>query len=114
MKYLYPLKPYIGVDREGGTEEGACLIFAHNTKEAKKIAYPILHGWFEETEWINIGIRLLKGEHYYQEADPAKLAAGIAHVIDDPRTCLGCERWGAEWFDDEKHICANCFTEETI
>lgn len=103
------LKAYVGYSRAGGTEAGACLIFAHNTKEAHKLAYKQLGSWFDSNgpdDWIDIATKVLAKEFLFKEADQEKLAVSIAHVIDCPETCHSCELWGKEL--DEKGFCEDC------
>jgi hypothetical protein len=78
------LNPYMGFSREMGPEEGACLIFSHTAREAKK----------------------LDQLHIFAEADLDKLRTGIAHAIECPKTCHRCEHWGYELNHDG--FCENC------
>jgi hypothetical protein len=87
------LKPYMAYSRAGGSHEGAFLVFAHNIKEAKRVGWPALHELICE-DYIDMAIRLLKGDHLYLDANKEKLAADIAHVIDSPTSCKRCETWG--------------------
>src|SRR3990167_7574846 len=69
-KVSQPLKMYMGFWRGAGSSEGACLIFAHNYKEAKKLAFGVLSGGSSDTEWIDVGINLIKNSDYlYKEAN---------------------------------------------
>ncbi len=105
------LKIYIGYS--GEPEDGACLIFAHNAKEAKRIGYPVDKGWNWDSEFIDYRVTWLKKHDWlYKEADPVKLAADEAHVIDDPKSCKRCELWGAEL--DAEGICTDCREEEAF
>lgn len=106
MKIETKLKPYMGYSRAGGSEEGACLIFAHNGKEAKKLAFEELKGWFDEQEWIDVAVNRLKGEWLYQEADQENLKNNFPHVVDNPMTCKKCETWGHETYIDG--VCEDC------
>ena len=102
-----PLKMYTGYWREAGSSEGACLIFAHNYKEAKKLAFGVLSDWSSDTEWIDIGVNLIKNSDYlYKEANQELLKNNISHSIESPKSCNRCEQWGYE-IDDEG-ICSDC------
>ena len=88
------LKPYMAFSREGGSLEGAVLVFAHNIKEAKPLAWREAK-WEITEDYTDLGIRLIKnGAFLFKEADEAKLAADVAHVISDPTPCKDCELWG--------------------
>lgn len=100
------LKIYMGYAAPG-LEYGAFLIFAHNGKEAKKYAYYQLREWFDEVEWIDARAdRLWNSDFLYKQANQGMLNADIAHVIDDPECCKGCELWGFEL--DENGLCKGC------
>ena len=102
------LKAYMGHSRAGGSREGACLVFAHNTKEARKLAYPVLMSWFDSNgsdDWIDTAAHVLKDcEFLFKEANQEKLIAGIAHVIESPKTCIVCEMWGEEVTKEKEGI----------
>jgi hypothetical protein len=108
------LMPYIGYSREAGSNEGACLIFAPNCKEARKLAFDILQGWFTDQEWIDVAVSLLKGEHYYLDADLEKLKKNIPHTNDSPQKthCKRCETWGHKL--DENGECEECANRNDI
>ena len=102
------LKIYIA--SEGCPEEGAVLVFAHNAKEARTFAWPVLSGWGVE-EYIHVRANLLRGRDFlYEQADQVKLKADIPHVVDDPRVCDGCHVWGMEL--DERGRCEDCAEEQ--
>jgi hypothetical protein len=107
---IHGLKAYMGYSRAGGSREGACLVFAHNTKEARKLTYPVLLSWFDHNgsdDWIDTTTKLLKdSEFLFKEAHQEKLAQGIPHVIESPKTCPSCDMWGEEL--DEKGFCGGC------
>jgi hypothetical protein len=105
------MKAYMGWDGEIGSEEGALLIFVHSIKEAKKIGGPIIRGWFDG-EFIDTRIKWLKDKpHLFKDnADPAKLKADIAHVVESPRSCIRCELWGLPINEDG--ICEECESSE--
>jgi hypothetical protein len=105
------LKPYMGYERDA-IEEGACLIFAHDCKEAKALAHGCLSDWFNDHEYIHTRVHLIKEhiDYIYRSADQKELAAGIAHVIDNPDTCPNCEYWGGVAVVDG--VCEYCKDDE--
>ncbi len=105
------LKPYMGYSKEAGSENGACLVFAHTKTEAKKLAFTILKNWDDAQEWIDVKVKWLKDEDYlYDQANQEKLRNGIAHVIESPTCCDSCNLWGKEL--DEKGLCEDCREED--
>lgn len=103
------LKTYMGYDETAGSAEGAVLIFAHSTREARKIGFPHIRSWFD-TEWIDMRARRLTDhvDHLIGEADTDKFAAGIPHVVDDPKVCPTCQLWGGGSID-ENGRCDLCY-----
>jgi hypothetical protein len=101
------VKAYMGYSKEYGPQEGACLVFAHNAREALKLARPVLIGWFD-LGYIDARVRLLKdSDHLFRtEADPAKLERDEPHVIESPKVCRSCEMWGNKL--DEHGLCEYC------
>ena len=83
------MKIYIGFDSYQGAGEGACLIFANTAREAKKLAYPIIRGWFD-TEWIETGVKMLRDMEYLK----SQATSDLPHAIECPETCPKCELWG--------------------
>ena len=98
------LKPYMAFSGLAGSEEGAGLVFAHSSKEAKKIAWRYF--WAELFgEYIEVRVRLLKdANHLYKEANVHKMLEGIPHALY-PEGCTQCGTWGEELVDDR---CQNC------
>lgn len=90
------LKPYMGFSRAGGSVEGAVLIFAHNAREAKKVGWGSLVYDICDGEYTDFAVRLIRdGEYLFSDADPEKLKADQAHVIESPKSvCSNCELWG--------------------
>jgi len=84
----------------GAPEEGACLIFAHTAREAKKFAYATLYGWCSDCEWIHVSVKWLRHKYFMQlkEIDEP-------HVIESPPGCKHCENWGVL---NENSICSDC------
>lgn len=93
---------------EGGRHELAILAFAHDSAEAKKVSWPELHSLDDVSEYIHMRVNLLKSkttaDHLWAAGDQVKLAAGIAHAIDNPPGCEECCQWGSE---NENEIQAN-------
>lgn len=82
----------------GCRHEMAELIFAHNSKEARKVAWNVLSGLDMEGEFIQIRVNLMKKQdspHLWAAADQDKLAKDIAHGSDGPPSCDSCFMWGA-------------------
>jgi len=92
-----------------GPTDGACLVFAHNVREALRLAHPILSRWWDGYERTDGCADLLRGKHMYLEADQAKLAAGIPHVIERPKVCAICQHWGFR--RNKLGICESCLDE---
>ncbi len=101
------LNIYMGFSRFDGAEQGACLIFAHTVKEARKLAFPILQDWNVCDEWIDCAAyRIRDKDYFYRDADQDNLNSGIAHVIESPIVCKQCGLWGTEI--NEVGICNDC------
>ena len=99
------LHTYMGFSRSMGMEEGACLIFAHSAKEARKFAYRAIRDWFDG-EWVDAAVLRLRDMPWLcEEADQVKLSLGVPHFIERPVSCPGCGQWGHGRIDGE---CVNC------
>lgn len=94
------MKAYMGYDRVGGSGEGACLIFASNAKVARKRAWWTLRSWFD-TEWIDVAAKLLRDLPEHLKV----LDNGTEQVIESPKCCSRCERWGGRLFEDSCSMC---------
>lgn len=106
MREINGLKPYMGYDGLAGSIEGACLIFAHSVREARRHAWKCIQDWFD-ADFINVRARLIKdGQHLFTEADQEKLAAGIPHIIEAPKSCNRCGMWGEVRGDNT--LCDGC------
>jgi hypothetical protein len=106
------LKMYMGYDAQDGGVGGACLIFAHNVKEARYLAVPFLSSWFD-TRWIDVRAKLLTAEHLRAEGNKEKLQTDTPHVIESPAICPYCELWGNAPVKakDGKQLCEGCVEE---
>ena|SRR5690349_18464993 len=99
MSKFRSMRPYMV--HGGDSRDGACLVFAHTVREARRVGFPILDNW-ECADWIDCRAELLRDkQHLFAEADQEKLAAGIAHAIESPKTCPNCELWGGELNENE-------------
>ncbi len=83
------MKIYMGFDGELGSGEGACLVFANNAKEAKKLAYPVVNSWFSNGYMATRVLRLRSLDYLFKLSRSAQ-----PHVINFPGTCPVCESWG--------------------
>jgi len=102
------LKTYMAYSREGGPQEGAFLVFAHNSQEAKRISWDEVRDLICD-EYIDVAIKLLKEPALYKDADQEKLAKDIPHVVDNPTSCSHCDTWGSEL--SEEGLCESCIEE---
>lgn len=103
------LKPYMAYDNLAGSSEGAILVFAHNHREAKKIAWaaPSFLHEITDGEYINLRVgHQRKSEYLFKEANQEKLITNIPHIIECPTCCKGCEYWGFEL--NEQGYCETC------
>ncbi len=100
------MRPWMCYSGEIGASEGAALVFAYTHAEAKKIAWWTCQGMLFE-EFIEVRVNLITADDFIMaQADPAKLAAGEAHCIDNPISCDGCEQWGKPMATPTK--CEDC------
>jgi hypothetical protein len=101
------LKLYMGYSSFAGSIEGAALIFANSSREAKKVGWRETAGMFTD-EYIDFAVNRIRGHEWlYKEAEPDKLANDIAHVIVDVRSCDKCETWGQSEIN-ENGLCESC------
>lgn len=101
------LNMYMGYSAGAGTKMGACLIFAHSAKEARKIGWQETNGMFAD-EYIDYAVRILRGSEWlYKEANKDKLANDIPHVIVDVRSCKNCGLWGISEINEDG-LCIMC------
>jgi hypothetical protein len=100
------LFPYMGFSREAGWSECAILIFAHNSKEAKKIGWSDGGSSLITDEYIDFAVNRMREDYIYKDASKDLLERGIAHVVDSPTCCKKCELWGIPM--NEEGICEDC------
>ena len=94
------MKKYMGY--AGDSREGACLIFADNIQEAKKLAWPVIKDWFD-VDYIDMRVKWIKDSDFL---DSEKLS-DKPHVVDSPTVCKSCELWGVSELD-ENGLCEMC------
>lgn len=103
------LKAYMAYDDIAGSDEGACLVFAHTAKKARRLAWPTLRGWFD-TDWLDARVKWIRDRpHVFGYADQEKFWRGEPHVIDCPRGCYVCGVWTEPLVAGR---CADCRGEE--
>jgi len=104
------LKTYMAFSREAGSAEGAILVVAANSRQAKKMA------WASNTfirdicgsEYIDLVVRWIKSDWVvFPLADQDRLKSGVPHVIESPEYCRSCETWGCGLTQDRLCACCN-------
>lgn len=101
------LKPYMVFSIIASSIEGACLAFAHNLREAKKIAWKGCD-WEITDEWIDLGVRYIRnGSYLYAQANQEKLLSDTPHCISAPTPCRDCNLWG--YPINEQGYCEDCY-----
>lgn len=107
---MIKLKPYMGYSVSAGSLEGAVLVFAHNIKEAKRLAWPILSSWYCD-DFVDMGVHFIKDGSYLfdqvQGWSKEKIKTNTSHVVDCPPTCKSCGYWGVGEFN-KNGICSDC------
>ena len=101
---------YMGFDSKAGSTEGAILIFAPSSKEARKVGWGTMKALLD-TAWIDMTVKRLRHnlEHLYGDADQSKLEAGIPHAVDNMRDCPNCGLFGEHGGPiDENGHCGYC------
>lgn len=88
------LNPYMGFVGDA-PEEGAVLVFAHDAREARPLAYLGLNS-LSEIDYVDVRVRRMRKHLEYLRTlgDAGKIAEDRSHVIDDPRSCDRCGTWG--------------------
>lgn len=81
----------------GDPAEGAVLAWANTAQEARKLSYPVLEGWWDGCEFIDVRANWLREHPDYYETLKQKDAP---HVIESPPCCPVCERWGSPPLSD--------------
>ena len=100
------MRAYMAHSRAMGSWEGAILVFANNSKEAKKIAWK--SGLLQEicgSDYLDVQLRWLRNEPWVfqnkKSDDP--------HYVESPISCKQCGFWGLELNEDG--ICEGCAEE---
>lgn len=94
---------YIGFNSFHGKNTAACLIFANTSREAKKLAYPIVESWFGGG-WLEVKTKMLRDMDYLKSL----AISDLPHAIEYPYACQKCKLWGArEIIDGSCHGCNN-------
>lgn len=106
-----PLHPYIAWAGEF-PDEGAALVFAHTAREAKRLSFGTITGWWSDVVWTDLRVRRLRKHADYLASlgDPTELAALKPHVVDDPTSCTACWCWGIPL--DDAGVCETCREQE--
>jgi hypothetical protein len=102
MEGLDPLKMYMGYDRIAGQESAAVLVFAHNSKEARKLTFeqhPDNPAWVDTATWVLDEDPFLRAQQLYD----------YPHVIESPKVCKHCLLWGLPMHDAD--TCEECWKE---
>lgn len=110
------MKAYMVYSRYAGPQEGACLVFAHTSREAKKVGYRE-SGFLSDSvdgNFTGVAAKHMKGDGFlFMEADIEKLRRDIPHCIEDPESCVTCELWGVSELDKNKE-CESCARERVL
>lgn len=101
------LKPYI-VHVRDMPEEGAALVFAHSAREAKRMGFDTIAGWFTVSYIEIVAHRLRRHEAYLRTL----ATSAEPHVIESPPSCRRCELWGNPI--DGEGICVICREAEDV
>ncbi len=89
------MKPYVAFSRAAGSEEGAILVIAHTSREAKKLAWQSGEVWNSDG-WTDLAIKLIIEDHNSMPlADQEKINRDIAHTVSEPVACENCDLWGS-------------------
>lgn len=106
------MKTYMVYSRNGGTIQGAFLVFAHSVREAKKVAWPQVKGVLVgEDDYTDLAVKQIRGEGEYLStlADVKLLRSGIAHVVQRLPSCTICLTWDSRLGDDGLCDCCRIF-----
>lgn len=96
------LKPYMA--HMGEPWDCASLIFAHNAREAKKLARRV--SWMD-CAYTDIRVNLIR------DGDGAKFRkSDQPHVIESPPVCARCEQWKISGYDESTGLCDDCFDDD--
>ena len=96
------MKMFMGYDKNIGSSEGACLIFANSIREAKRLAFPVIQFWFD-SEWIDIRVRTLADHEYLRSEQKSE----FPHVVESPISCSECGLWITG--EIKNGVCPDCY-----
>lgn len=99
------LKAFSVYDREAGPREGAFLVFANSSKEARQLAWPSAADMFC-CEWIDLTTNALFQDTEMLADQEGIDLGGDPLVIESPKSCASCELWG-EVLNSEG-LCESC------
>ena len=94
-------KIYLGYDKSVGSQEGAVLIFAASSKDARKLGWGTMKS-FHGTAWVDMAVRLMRKNLDYLAMEAT---SDQPHVITDMRICPKCELWGEDRNEDHCGYC---------
>ncbi len=99
------MKPYVAFSRAAGKQEGAILIIAHTSNEAKRLAWKSGEVWNADG-WTDLAIRLIRDHTSMALADQEKIQRCIPHIVSEPVACESCDLWGVGL--DRDDMCSWC------
>lgn len=102
------LKAYFCYNKENGSWDGALLVFAYTSQEARYMAFKTsLLG----DGYIEVVAKLIKESFVFKYGNQEKINKQISHVVDNPPTCKNCDKW---YTDHEliNGLCQNCLEQE--
>lgn len=99
------LRAYSAYCRDVGPQEGAVLVFAPRSKDARKLAFPTLNDWFD-LEWIDVATDWLPTSARWLAEQEGVDLEGEPRLIESPKACNRCDRWGAPI--DTDGVCQDC------
>lgn len=106
------LKAYMIFSRGVGPKEGAALVFANTSREAKRLGAPQMADWLD-SDWADVGTRWMPSSTQWLAEQEGIDLEGDPQVIINPRYCERCELWGTGPLDAEG-ICEHCREDEEI
>lgn len=97
---MKPYKGYAACDTED-YQYAACLIFANNHKEAKKLAWGEIHDWHDAYKYTDVRCHRIKDDSHVMTL----CEKDTPHVADPP-SCMNCGLWGLPL--DGNNLCERC------
>jgi hypothetical protein len=96
------MKKYIAYSRAAGAFESALLVFANSAKEAKKIFWNDYDADLVCSEYIDIGVKLLRNKPWLDK----EAVKDTPHCIS-PKYCKCCGIWGQSEIGKDD-LCDSC------